>query len=479
MLFLNSSSRYHFRGAVQAAKMPLFALVALSTLIPAKLAATPPEIDVPRCRAAMKQAAQYFRQEVGYQGGYVYFYSDDLSQRWGEGAATKNTAFVEPPGTPTVAMAFLAAFRATQDPFFLNAARESAAALIQAQLPSGGWRQSFQIPAVAPKASYEHLTTLDDNQTQSAILFLMELDLSLQFQDQAIHQATQRALKALLEAQFPCGAFPQVFLQPVAEHPVLQARFPERDWRSEGRVKNYWDYYTLNDNLAGNVANVLVRAHEIYDQPRFLEAIERLGDFLLLAQMPEPQPGWCQQYDYEMFPIWARKFEPPAIATYESQDVMRTLLRIARYTNDPKYVATFPQALEYFQDRSPTTDGLMPRYLELKSNRPLYMNSKYELTYDDNDLPPHYGWKQPNGFQEIRRDYQAYLKGESTVAPRKTVDPAKIERILDTLDEQGRWVSVYDGERLTGQPKFAIGFRYLSSALFSENLTALAAAVSP
>ena len=35
-------------------------------------------------------------------------------------------------------------------------------------------------------------------------------------------------------------------------------------------------------------------------------------------------------------------------------------------------------------------------------------------------------------------------------------------------DADGRWVSTYDGEALVGQPKFAPGERYLSSAVFSR-----------
>ena len=50
-----------------------------------------------------------------------------------------------------------------------------------------------------------------------------------------------------------------------------------------------------------------------------LAAAKRGGDFLLLAQMPEPQPAWCQQYHPDMHPVWARKFEPPAIACSESE----------------------------------------------------------------------------------------------------------------------------------------------------------------
>jgi hypothetical protein len=43
------------------------------------------------------------------------------------------------------------------------------------------------------------------------------------------------------------------------------------------------------------------------------------------------------------------------------------------------------------------------------------------------------------------------------------------------LDAEGRWVSTYGGERLVGQPKFAPGFKFVSSAVFSTNLEALSA----
>ena len=46
-----------------------------------------------------------------------------------------------------------------------------------------------------------------------------------------------------------------------------------------------------------------------------MQAAERAGGFSLLAQMPEPQPAWAQQYDARMQPAWARKFEPPAISS--------------------------------------------------------------------------------------------------------------------------------------------------------------------
>ena len=94
-----------------------------------------------------------------------------------------------------------------------------------------------------------------------------------------------------------------------------------------------------------------------------MTALKKLGDFLILAQMPDPQPGWCQQYSYEMVPIWARKFEPAAVTGWESQDVMETLMLIARRTGDAKYLEPIPRALAYFQ-KSLLPDGQVARFYE-------------------------------------------------------------------------------------------------------------------
>jgi hypothetical protein len=99
----------------------------------------------------------------------------------------------------------------------------------------------------------------------------------------------------LLKAQFPNGAFPQGWTGPVEKQPVVKARFPDYDWRTEGKIKEYWTAYTLNDNVAGTVADALIVAHQVYKDEKYKAALAKLGDFLILAQMPDPQPGWCQQ----------------------------------------------------------------------------------------------------------------------------------------------------------------------------------------
>jgi PelA/Pel-15E family pectate lyase len=458
----------------------------LSLLLPcvfgaSSLHAQPTGLDLrEEALRTLKKAASFYRAKAASHGGYVYYYSVDLKQRWGEGKVSPDTIFVQPPGTPTVGMAYLKAYAATGDRFYLDAAREAAQALVHGQLESGGWTQVIHFRPAERMGKYRsgkggswNASTLDDGQTQAALQLLIRADRALGFRQAAIHEAALYGLDALLLAQFPNGAFPQVWTRPVEPKPSVHARFPDYDWKTEGRVKNYWDYYTLNDGLAGTVADTLIIAHQVYGEEKSRAALERLGDFLILAQMPDPQPGWCQQYNYEMVPIWARKFEPPAISAWESQDVMETLIKISRHTGKQKYLEPIPRALGYFK-KCLLPDGKVARYYELETNRPLYMDAEYRLTYDDSTAPSHYGWKQIARFEEIKKAYQDAQSGAAPARARSAKELEEdVRRIIRDLDEEGRWVTTYAGERLVGQPKFGSSFRYISSDVFSRNIEIL------
>ena len=84
--------------------------------------------------AALARAGRYFSENVAVRGGYVYFTSEDLARRWGEGEATPTQIWVQPPGTPTVGGAFLNAHEETGDPAHLAAATAAGEALVYGQL---------------------------------------------------------------------------------------------------------------------------------------------------------------------------------------------------------------------------------------------------------------------------------------------------------------------------------------------------------
>lgn len=453
----------------------------LACAIPS-LAAEP--ISPAAAQAAMRKAATYFHTHAASHGGYVYYYSPDFSQRWGEGKATKEQVWVQPPGTPTVGLAFLKAHAATGDAFYLEAAREAAEALVYGQLASGGWTNCVDFdPAGSQVAQYRNgkgrgrnYSTLDDGITQGALRLLMHADRALGFKHREIHEASEFARGALLAAQFSNGAFPQVWNGPVTATATGKAQFPDYDWRTENRVKNYWDMPTLNDDLAITTTQTLVDAWEVYKDERCRAALVKLGDFLLLAQLPEPQPGWAQQYDLQMRPIWARKFEPPAVAGRESMGAIETLLQIHRLTGDAKYLEPIPRALAYLK-RSLLPDGRLARYYELQTNKPLYMTSDYKLTNSDADVPQHYGWKTDSRIAPLEAAFAA-AKTKTPPPSLAEVKTDSVAEIVRTLDAEGRWVSSYTtGTMLVGQPKFKPSQPFIASEVFSRNLEALSSHV--
>ena len=153
---------------------------------------------------AMVKTTRYFRTHVATNGGYLWYYKTDFTIREGERSASPTTIWIQPPGTPTVGMAFLEAYEATSDTLFLNGAIEAARALVWGQLASGGWdyRINFD-PEESKRWHYrrdvekgdtdtdnrQNTTTLDDNTTQSALQLLMRVDKALNFKEAEIHQA--------------------------------------------------------------------------------------------------------------------------------------------------------------------------------------------------------------------------------------------------------------------------------------------------
>jgi len=393
------------------------------------LAAEPSVADAKR---AMKRATQFFTSDVSTAGGYLWKYSEDLSKREGEGAATDSMIWVQPPGTPAVGEAFLTSYQKTGEPYLLDAAKGAASALIRGQLKSGGWadhidfknRKKYQYRIDGGDSKARNRTTFDDNKSQSALRFLMLLDQELKFQDQSLHEAVEYALKSFLRAQFPNGGWPQQYssFPDPEDYPILKASYPA-SWPREFPRKKYTDYYTFNDNAIADTVDLMFLASHIYKDSRYRTAALKAGDFIILAQMPEPQPAWAQQYNQKMQPAWARKFEPPSITGGESQGVIKTLMQLYIYSGDKKYLTPIPAALAYLR-KSELPGGKLARFYELKTNRPLYFTRQYQLTYNSDDVPTHYAFVINSKLNDLESRYRNLLR----VSPEKLVSMRFPER---------------------------------------------------
>ena len=422
-----------------------------------QLATTPTQ-----ARETLHRVIDFYRTEVGHRGAYLYRYSADLKFQEGESIATKTSGWVQPPGTPAVGEAYLNAWRLSGDAKCLEAAVEAAHALVDSQLMSGGWSSHFDLGAEGGRkyayrvrgeqSAGNNLTTFDDDKTQSALTFLMHIDEALGFADADIHAAVDFALPKILAAQYPNGAWPQQYTTAANanDYPVKPASYP-RDWSRTYPAKKYLEFYTLNDGNMSHIIDMLFEAQRIYGRDDCYAAAVKTGEFFLLAQMPQPQPGWAQQYDVDMHPAWARKFEPPAITGGESQGVLRSLMTLYRFTGEQRFLEPIPPALEYFR-ASLLADGQLARFYELQTNQPLYFTKVYELTYDDSDMPTHYGFKVGSRLDAIDQAYQQLLnldakqlKPVQRVTQRLKMSSRlaqRAEQVAQQLDHRGAWVEV-------------------------------------
>ncbi len=461
---------------------------------------------------ALRRAVEFYNTRVATEGGYHYNYAEDLSYGRSEHGEGPTQIEVQREATPGVGLAFLAAYDATSDRFYLEAARSAAHALLKGQLCSGGWDYLIEFdPAKRKRFRYRSdgncgaasrpeggaredgqppPTTLDDNVTQGALRLLMRVDLALNFEDKQIHEAVVYALDQLIKVQYPNGAWPQRYRESPdhAKFPAKRASYPET-WSRTWPGPDYQQLYTFNDNTISDLIDTFLEAARIYDEPRYRAVAEKGGGFILLAQMPEPQPAWAQQYDIDMRPAWARNFEPPSITGGESQGVMKTLLTLYRETGDRKYLEPLPRALAYLrrsvlpdverpsEARSRIRRGapVLARFYELKTNRPLYITKGtrvtvagrgvtlmggYELSYSDESVINHYAVLISGAeIEEIAAEYQRLSTADPSTVKRpvklRGLSPwsdtsraklseselaRKVSGIIGQLDSRGAWV---------------------------------------
>lgn len=442
--------------------------------------------------AALRRAVDFYASKVASHGGYVYRYSADLAKREGEGKTDVETVWVQPPGTPSVGLAYVEAYERTGEKYLLDAALAAGECLLQGQYKSGGWNASIEFAPeqrarhdyrvdTARKRRPRNHTSFDDDKTQSALRFLMRLDQALEFKNERVHEGTQYALAGVLRAQFENGGWAQVYDGPsdALKQPDLKANYPD-DWPRKYPGGDYWVFYTLNDNAMADTIEMLLLAEKIYHEPRYRQAALRGGEFFTNAQMPEPQPAWAQQYNFDMQPVWARKFEPPAVSGGESQGVIATLMRLYVETGDRKFLEPIPPALEYLR-KSQLADGNLARFYELKTNKPLYFTKTYELVYDDSDLPTHYGFKVGSKVEQLSRQYDELSKlSADDLAKRrerKAEEPRasksleeQVRRVIAALDDRGAWV---EEGKLRYHGKGDDTTRIIESATFAENVDIL------
>ena len=269
-----------------------------------------------KAQQSLQKGIEYFHS-INISGGYVYYYTPDMKEKWGEVSTDDFTIEVQPPGTPAVGFSFLKAYKTTGDKTFLKYAREAGEALIKGQNKYGGWDHRIYFAKERKKA----IVSFDDNQTQSAIRLLMALDQVMN--DKTLHQSVMKALDMMLNTQLEQGGWPH--------------KYPKQG--------NYHDYATFNDGGINRCVDVMLDAYKFYKQKEYYKSIVKVGRYIYISQLPPPQPGWAQQYNEFLQPVWARPFEPPSVCPAVTLNNINTLIDIYQVSGNDTLL--FPITDEY------------------------------------------------------------------------------------------------------------------------------------
>jgi hypothetical protein len=330
------------------------------------------------------------------------------------GLARWDLLVLRSPGTPAAGLLLLAGHRLTGRPDYLEAARRAGDLLVAIQLPSGGWFSEMPVEGTRASSWLGWIpvpSTLDDDVTPGAIRFLLALAEATG--DARYRRAAERGLGLLLEAQHPSGAWPHV-------------RRP--GWLRAVRASRE-DHPSLNDGLTPIIIETLLDAAARLERPELLAAARRGGDWLVSVQLPPPRAGWAQQYDEAGRPAGMRRFEPPALATWETRHAVDALDALARATGDERWCPPARAAASWLR-AAITSPGCWARFLRLDDGVPLYLTADGVRVATIAAARPGYDWQGDFGIPALL--HRIVLVGGATPSPLPG-DPGACPGDLDPL----------------------------------------------
>lgn len=409
----------------------IFALAgAVTTLDGTRTSAASASTD-PAALDAIETLAGHFADNIGFEGGYVWETSLDNQGRRGEGDSVEpGEIWIQPPGTPAIGGVYLRLFELTGDPRWRDAARETASVLVRTQLLSGGWNNRATLEAArrpewcyrADRADAEtckaveneigNRSTLDDNITQSALGFLIWYGSVDEDAAPEVRESIDYALSRLRNAQYRNGAWPIHLdrLLASARTVVAWRSSLPASWSREWVKPGGSPVLLLNDHLVRNTIRLMLAAYERYGDETWLAAAQRSGEFLLAAQLPEPQRGWAQAYNMDLQPVWGRSFEPPSVASAETAGSVDALIDLYALTGKERYLEGALQGAKWLESvRRPGGDWA--RFYELGTDKPLYVDEEGQLSYDDGSLWKSYGMVGEFGIDAVLARAEAARTG--------------------------------------------------------------------
>jgi len=309
---------------------------------------------------------------------------------------------------PVYARIFRQAYEATGSQQCLEYFCAIADVLVAIKQPAGGYARPAYVKRVGAAETHEARISFRNGRDLGAVTVILQAyDYT---QDQKYLRSAVETADFLVEAQYECGAWP-------SEYPP-----PQGSWLAMPM---------LNDLVTITQTRNLMQVYEMTGDEKHLRAIERTGQWLIDWQLPEPTPGWAQEYDWDRLPTWGRLFEPPAACSAPSCAAIGLLIDIHLLTGDDKYLSPIPAVVAWL-DRARIGEHMWARFYEPSTGRPVYFTSDnrttYWLTYDDGDVPDHYAFKGNWGLDRYKARWERLQEiGREALAAEEAAEPSLAE----------------------------------------------------
>jgi hypothetical protein len=191
---------------------------------------------------------------------------------------------------------------------------------------------------------------------------------------------------------------------------------------------------------------------------QYYEAALRGAECLIELQRNPPQAGWAQQYKPDGNFGWGRPWEPPALSSRASINVLEVLLMVYMKTGDKRYLERGYRTFEWLLN-SQLDDGKWAMYYEYGTNKPVYAGADYKITFQFKealDNRPGYNWHGNYFDPDLKKIYEKLLairpeeRQMIVVSEPEPFNSVRTEALKAavSLNKQGFWTQEMNGEYL-------------------------------
>ncbi len=297
------------------------------------------------------------------------------------------------------------------------------------QKENGGWDKNVDMALMLTQAERADLiakrsdiseTTIDNRTSYPQVAYLGRVITASLLKSSPpanlskYREAFNKGLDYLLASQYENGGFPQFF-------PLK---------------KGYYTHITFNDDAMIGVLNVLRDIANSKDDYKFVDEVRRQAATRAVAkaiplilrlqvEISGKKTAWVQQYDENTLkPAWARKFEPPCLASGESVGIIRFLMQ---EKPTPEIIDAIEAAIKWFDAnkilgirwervngenvvvKDKTAKPIWARFYEFETMKPIFIGRDAVIKYDVMQIEAErrngYAWYVESPRSLIENDY--------------------------------------------------------------------------